>query len=127
MVLAPSITDPISDYQLCDNDGNGSETFDLTSKYDEIVNTLTDVTLTYYNTESDANTDTNAIVTPSEYISSGSETIWVRLSDNFTQCYTIGSFQIETIFCPLPDATVSINNDLYASVKIVINRYCGIW
>ena len=111
---APSITDPISDYQLCDNDGDGSEIFDLTSKYDEIVNTLTDVTLTYYNTEADANADTNAIVTPSAYISSGSETIWVRLSDNFTQCYTIGNFQIETIFCPLPDATVSINNDLYA-------------
>ncbi|MCP4484625.1 MAG: gliding motility-associated C-terminal domain-containing protein, partial [Flavobacteriaceae bacterium] len=111
---APSITDPISDYQLCDNDGDGSETFDLTSKYDEIVNTLTDITLTYYNTEADANADTNAIVTPSAYISSGTETIWVRLSDNFTQCYTIGNFQIETIFCPLPDATVSINNDLYA-------------
>jgi gliding motility-associated-like protein len=111
---APSITDPISDYQLCDNDGDGSETFDLTSKYDEIVNTLTDVTLTYYNTQADADVDTNAIVTPSAYISSGTETIWVRLSDNFTQCYTIGNFQIETIFCPLPDATVSINNDLYA-------------
>ncbi len=68
----PSITDPISDYQLCDNDGDGSETFDLTSKYDEIVNTLTDITLTYYNTEEDANTDTNAIATPSAYISSGS-------------------------------------------------------
>ena len=62
---APSITDPISDYQLCDNDGDGSEIFDLTSKYDEIVNTLTDVTLTYYNAEADANADTNAIVTPS--------------------------------------------------------------
>ena len=111
---APSITDPISDYQLCDNDGDGSEIFDLTSKYDEIVNTLTDVTLTYYNAEADANADTNAIVTPSAYVSSGSETIWVRLSDNFTQCYIIGSFQIETIFCPLPDATISINNDLYA-------------
>ena len=61
---APSITDPISDYQLCDNDGDGSETFDLTSKYDEIVNTLTDVTLTYYNTQADANADTNAIATP---------------------------------------------------------------
>ena len=114
IIPAPSITDPISDYQLCDNDGDGSETFDLTSKYDEIVNTLTDITLTYYNTEADANADTNAIAIPFAYISSGLETIWVRLSNSFTQCYTIGSFQIETIFCPLPDATVSINNDLYA-------------
>jgi len=111
---APSITDPISDYQLCDNDGDGSEIFDLTSKYDEIVNTEVDITLTYYNTEVDANTENNAIATPFAYINSGLETIWVRLSNSFTQCYTIGSFQIETIFCPLPDATVSINNDLYA-------------
>jgi hypothetical protein len=48
---APSITDPISEYPLCDNDENGTEIFDLTSKYDEIVNTLSDITLTYYNTE----------------------------------------------------------------------------
>ena len=96
----PSITDPISDYQLCDNDGDGSETFDLTSKYDEIVNTLTDITLTYYNTEEDANTDTNAIVTPSAYYSSGTETIWVR-AINTEGCTSVGFFNLIIDTAPL--------------------------
>ena len=33
---APTITSSVSDYHLCDNDGDGSETFDLTSKYLEL-------------------------------------------------------------------------------------------
>ncbi len=96
----PSITDPISDYQLCDNDGDGSETFDLTSKYDEIVNTLTDITLTYYNTEADANADTNAIATPSAYYSSGAETIWVR-AINTEGCTSVGFFNLIIDTAPL--------------------------
>jgi len=98
---SPSITDPISDYQLCDNDGDGSETFDLTSKYDEIVNTLTDITLTFYNTEADANADTNSIATPSTYISSGTETIWVSLFDNFTQCHAVAP--LDLVVSPIPE------------------------
>ncbi|MDG2498414.1 MAG: gliding motility-associated C-terminal domain-containing protein, partial [Flavobacteriaceae bacterium] len=97
---APSITEPISDYQLCDNDGDGSETFDLTSKYEEIVNTLTDITLNYYNTEADANADTNAIATPSTYISSGTETIWVR-AINIEGCTSVGFFNLIIDTAPL--------------------------
>ena len=52
---APTITNPISDYFICDNDNDSTETFNLTTKYDEIVNTLTGITLTYFNTEPDAN------------------------------------------------------------------------
>ncbi|MCF6306463.1 MAG: choice-of-anchor L domain-containing protein, partial [Flavobacteriaceae bacterium] len=37
---APSITDPISDYFICDNDQDGTEIFDLTTKDAEILNTL---------------------------------------------------------------------------------------
>ena len=97
---SPSITDPISDYQLCDNDGDGSETFDLTSKYDEIVNTLTDITLTFYNTEADANADLNAIATSSAYISSGTETIWLR-AINTEGCTSIGFFNLIVNTAPL--------------------------
>ncbi|MBT8275819.1 MAG: hypothetical protein KJO39_06740, partial [Bacteroidia bacterium] len=43
---SPAITDPISDYFICDNDGDGIEIFDLTSKDAEILNILVNVTLT---------------------------------------------------------------------------------
>ena len=49
---APAIAAPIDPYPLCDNDQNGTEDFDLiTWGEDEILNGLTNVTLTYYNTE----------------------------------------------------------------------------
>ncbi|MBT6636140.1 MAG: hypothetical protein HOB48_05460, partial [Flavobacteriaceae bacterium] len=56
---APAITDPISDYFICDNDQDGIEIFDLSSKEVEILNTLVDVTLIYYNSQGDADSDTN--------------------------------------------------------------------
>ncbi|RLA40286.1 MAG: hypothetical protein DRR06_17685, partial [Gammaproteobacteria bacterium] len=90
---APTITDPISDYFICDNDQNNTEIFDLTSKYAEIVNTLPDITLNYYNTQAEAEADTNAIATPNSYTSSGGETIWVR-AENAEGCFTIGSFNL---------------------------------
>ena len=92
---APTITNPISDYRLCDNDEDGTEDFDLTSKYDEIVNTLTDITLTYYNTEPDADLGDpiNEITTPAAYPSIGSESIWVR-AVNLDGCVTVGVFDL---------------------------------
>ena len=92
---APSITDPISEYPLCDNDEDGTEIFDLTSKYDEIVNTLSDITLTYFNTEADANLGdpVNAIPTPTAYTSAGAETIWIS-AVNLEGCTSVGSFEL---------------------------------
>ena len=120
---APSISSFISDYRLCDNDGDGFETFDLTSKYDEIVNTLTDITLTFYNTEADANADTNSIATPSVYISSGTETIWVSLSDNFTQCRAVAP--LDLVISPIPEnfQTQEINICGYINVSDLLFDY----
>ncbi|MFC7358473.1 hypothetical protein ACFQO1_12300, partial [Jejudonia soesokkakensis] len=42
---SPEIEDPIMDYVECDNDGDGSEVFDLTSKDLEILDGLVGVTL----------------------------------------------------------------------------------
>ena len=96
---APTITDSIENYLICDNDQDNTENFDLTSKYIEIVNGLPDITLTYYNTEADANANINPIPTsptaPSttNYPSAGAETIWVR-AVNLEGCFTIGSFNL---------------------------------
>jgi gliding motility-associated-like protein len=102
---APAITNPISDYFICDNDQDSLEIFDLTSKYLEIVNTLSDITLVYYNLEADANTETNPIATPDSYTSAGGETIWVRAENSFSapprSCTTIGSFNLVIGIVPL--------------------------
>ena len=93
VIATPAITDPIGDYNLCDNDQDGTEVFDLTSKNTEIENGLPNITITYYNTETDANTETNTISTPAAYNSAGAETIWLR-AVNPDGCATLGSFNL---------------------------------
>ena len=97
---APAITDPITDYFVCDLDGNGIETFDLTSKDDEILNSLVDVTLTYHETFADAEAGLFPITPATSYVSP-SATIWVRAVNyedgdvsNDALCVTIGQFDL---------------------------------
>ena len=97
---APAITDPITDYFVCDLDGNGIETFDLTSKDDEILNSLVDVTLTYHESFADAEAGLFPITPATAYVSP-SATIWVRAVNyedgdisNDVLCVTIGQFDL---------------------------------
>ena len=87
---SPEITDPISDYFICDNDGDSVEIFDLTTKDAEILNILVNVTLSYHTSQADALAGINAIATPAVY-PSGGEIIWVR-AENPAGCVTVGSF-----------------------------------
>ena len=66
---APAITDPITDYFVCDLDGNGIETFDLTSKDAEILNSLVDVTLSYHESFADAEAGLFPITPATGYVS----------------------------------------------------------
>ena len=97
---APAITDPITDYFVCDLDGNGIETFDLTSKDDEILNSLVDVTLSYHESFADAEAGLFPITPATAYVSP-SATIWVRAVNyedgdisNAALCVTIGQFDL---------------------------------
>ena len=85
---APAIAAPIDPYPLCDNDQNGTEDFDLTSKNTEIENGLPNITLTYYNTQVDAELGDPAteIPTPNAYNSAGAEIIWVRARKSGRLC-----------------------------------------
>ena len=83
-------------YELCDNDQSGDENFDLlTWGVAEILNGLTNVTLTYYITPTDADLGdpVNEIPTPTAYTSAGTETIWVR-AVNLEGCVTVSSFEL---------------------------------
>jgi gliding motility-associated-like protein len=97
---SPEIQDPIMDYVECDNDMDGSEIFDLTSKDVEILDGLVGVTLTYHTTEADAEAGVAAIMPPDMYPSAG-ELIWVR-AQNYENgdpmgtplCASVGSFSL---------------------------------
>ncbi len=90
--FAPEITVPITDLFQCDNDENGTETFDLTIKEDEILNTLVNVGLEYFETLADAEAGTNPILDPENY-TNGFTTIYVQAT-NALGCTTEGSFNL---------------------------------
>lgn len=98
----------LTDLQKCDI--VGVELFDLTqaTQFIDPINIIT-----YHHSEEDAQNNVNAIPDPDMYLNiSNPETIWIRV-DN-TDCFVVDSFQIEIIICPLPDATITVDNDLNA-------------
>jgi gliding motility-associated-like protein len=113
---SPAITDPISDYFLCDNDGDGTEVFDLRTKDAEILNTLTNVTLSYYESEADALVPINPISPDTAYLS-GSTIVWVRAENSDPQgfmCIEVASFNLILGQAPLfvvVDPYVACDND----------------
>jgi len=104
----PNVTTTLVDLEQCDI--FGTETFNL----NEAVEAVTDAdTITFHLTETDAQDDINPIVDPEDYENvDNPQTIWVRASN--PNCFSVDSFMVEVITCPLPDATIAITNDLNA-------------
>ncbi|WP_165569186.1 MULTISPECIES: T9SS type B sorting domain-containing protein [Mesoflavibacter] len=102
----PEITD-ISDFIVCDDSLNdGYETFDLSTKDDEVLNgqDSSEFSVSYHVSELDAETNSNPITAPFTNTEVSSQTIYVRL-ENLTasDCYKTSSFEI--IVNPLPETT----------------------
>ncbi len=88
----------ISNYFLQGTNGNTIATFDLTSKISEIINGNTDFIVTFYESATDAQTNTNPIVNPTTYQNIVNlQNIFVRVEDPNSGCSGIGSFVLEVI------------------------------
>ncbi len=88
----------------------GIEFFDLTESTSQIdpINILT-----YHTTQVDAENNTNPIANPESFVNTENpQTIFIRVAN--ANCFTVGSFTVEVQTCPLPDATITITNDLNA-------------
>ncbi|RLD28834.1 MAG: hypothetical protein DRI70_03005, partial [Bacteroidetes bacterium] len=98
----------LMDLELCDV--VGLELFDLTEATGQID---PENTITYHLTEADAQNGVNAIADPENYENtSNPQTIWIRVAN--PDCFVVDSFEVEVIICPLPDATITIDNQIYA-------------
>ena len=109
-------TDP-SDIELCDdiNTGDAEEVFDLTINETYIINGEVGVTATYHETMNDAEAGTNVIPDPTMYTNTSTpQTIYVRVTNNITGCYTIVDFDI--IVNPLP-AVVAVTDFIACEVN----------
>ncbi|MDB9720489.1 choice-of-anchor L domain-containing protein [Winogradskyella sp.] len=106
----PTLSDQIADLELCDdfNTGDGFEVFNLlglegfNTQEDFILNGELGVTASYYETAEDADLGVNAIADPENYtnIESPEQEIYVRVTNNLTDCYALVDFTIRVN--PLP-------------------------
>jgi gliding motility-associated-like protein len=91
---------------LCDdtNPGDNQEVFDLTVNEAYIIDGELGVTATYYEAIADAQANTNPIINTTNYTNlSSPQTIYVRVTNDTTGCFTVVDFDI--IVNPLPIAS----------------------
>lgn len=101
----PLINDP-SSLEICDDDLDGFTVFDLVSKNEEILNNLSNVSISYYETESDASSISNPISNPSSYLNvvANTQTIYVNVQDIITTCFTITTLDLIALDCTDSDS-----------------------
>ncbi|RIA08972.1 gliding motility-associated-like protein [Flavobacteriaceae bacterium MAR_2010_72] len=102
----PTPNDDANDLVACDdvNPGNMQEVFNLTTNETYILNGQVGVSASYFTTQTDAEGNINAIATPTAYQNSvNPQTIFVRVSDDVTGCFTVVDFDL--LVEPLPVAT----------------------
>jgi large repetitive protein len=121
---SPIIPVDLPNLTLCDQDGNpqsGTTAFDLTQQNAIILAAqpagLGSYTIRYFTTEANAQNNTAAIVNTTSFINGPNpQTIWYRVSNNTSNCFSIGTFQLIVntplaLTTPTPLAQCNPDND----------------
>ena len=98
----PQLLDP-TPLKVCDDDTDKFQQFNLTNKADELLNgiPITDVNISYYETQADAQAETFEIVDPTDYTNlSNPQTVWIRVAYKDSNCEKLVS--LDLIVDPLP-------------------------
>ncbi|MGJ8592448.1 MAG: choice-of-anchor L domain-containing protein [Aquaticitalea sp.] len=89
---APETNTP-DDIMVCDTDQDGFAVIDLTQVYSQLVGSTPNITVSFYNTEEDLDTNTNAFSNPSNY-NTDSKGVFVKVSNATSGCYSTEFFNI---------------------------------
>ncbi|MBT8286798.1 MAG: PKD domain-containing protein, partial [Bacteroidia bacterium] len=87
----------------CDDDTDGFTQFNLNDKDAEAINGQTAITVSYYESQADADAAVNALVSPYTNLSNP-QTVYIRLEDNVTGCFNTVS--LDLIVNPIPITNV---------------------
>ncbi|NNK83836.1 MAG: T9SS type B sorting domain-containing protein [Flavobacteriaceae bacterium] len=96
---SPSIID-IDDTLICDSDQDGFYLLNLQDYIPLIVSSTTDLSFSFFNLLDDANTNVNQITNPTTYNAS-TESIFIRIENNNSGCYSIREQNIFVNTLPL--------------------------
>ncbi|WP_407556266.1 choice-of-anchor L domain-containing protein [Winogradskyella sp. 4-2091] len=82
----------------CDSDHDGFADFDLTSIIPEVLEGLTDVSVTFHETQEDADTGDNPILNDANYQNSNidEQVVYIRVVSDNSNCYSVAPIEIHT-------------------------------
>lgn len=117
----PSITNPLTDFGVCDTRSNeGFGVFKLSDKKSSI-NGDTSMDITFHSSLDDAEAGLNSLnETSYSNTTAFSEVVYVRVTDPVTGCYTIGSFKLVVYSYP------AFNVDKGSSMSVCTTSATGI-
>lgn len=104
-IPSPRVTEP---FIVCDPDADGFEVFDLSTLNEKIIDADPEVTLSYHDTENNAENNLFPLDLQYSNISRNQQTIFVRATNNRTQCYKVAS--LELIARPAPQINFDIED-----------------
>uniref|UniRef100_UPI00262431E8 T9SS type B sorting domain-containing protein n=3 Tax=uncultured Psychroserpens sp. TaxID=255436 RepID=UPI00262431E8 len=104
----PSPTPP-TDLEVCDQDNDGFEVFNLEDRTLEIIGGELDTAVTYHETQEDAETGDNALGSPYTNIVMDEQVIYIRLTNTITGCYN-ASETLTIRVLPSPEVPVAIDD-----------------
>ena len=103
----PAINPNVTNYELCDtnNPGDGFEEFNLPTKTTQIINGQSNMTVSYYLTQADANAQTSPLPNLYTNVTANAQVVWYSIQNTVTGCRSVASFSL--IVNPLPVTTVN--------------------
>ena len=140
---SPVANDASTPLEVCDDNTDGSNCFNLNLATQDILQGLdpADFTVTYHVLEPNAQAGTNPITNLLCFRNTtpGSQTIWVRVENNATGCYDVVSLELivnplPTIAFPIPSYTLCDSNnagdqieefDLGSQIELIVNGQTG--
>ena len=109
-----------NDIEVCDDNNDGFYAFDLTQNDAIIINGEPGQTITYYTSQVDAVSGTNAIATPTQFTNTApSQTIFARAENNTTSCFALVDFDI--IVNSLPTVTLDSEYSFCVGQSVIID------
>ena len=99
VTISPQVLlQPATTITECDLDEDGFEDFNITTFESDILNGLSNVTVTYFTSLLDAenNVVANAITNPTTYNAPDGTTIYMRVENNTTGCFAVTQFDLVT-------------------------------
>ena len=94
------LPEPASVDPLCDDDTDGLQTFDLSGVASQVIGSQLNMDVTYHQTQSDADSDVNALGDNITTTTPNLQTIFIRLENTVTGCYAVST--IDLVVDPLP-------------------------